>query len=207
MNSPQDLHYYVNPFPAVQEFLNQNFNATSTAIQCLINPPWYQNMQLKLQGIYTLPWQKIKLSVSEQNLPSIPTTASYSFTGAAISKTTCYPSASCGSFVSQPIVQWGVSGRTALSATTGNVQLITPQTLFEEGRNNQLDFRVAKEFHIRERWMIEPTVDFFNLFNSGSVLAIATTYNNVTPGTAGAWKNVNTLLGSRLIKFGVHVDF
>jgi Carboxypeptidase regulatory-like domain len=213
INSPQDLHYAFNPTPAVQEYINQNFNTTGTAYPCLISPPWYQNMQFKMQGIYTLPWQKIKLSVSEQNLPSIPTSASYSFTGAATSKTTCYPAtaANCaaGTFVSVPIVQWGagVTGRTSLSATTGNVQLVTPQTLFEEGRNNQLDFRVAKEFHIKERWTIEPTVDFFNLFDAGSVLAIATTYNSSTPGTPGAWKNVNTLLGSRIIKFGVHVEF
>jgi hypothetical protein len=190
VNSPQDLHYYVNPVPAVQEYLNQNFSSTNTAIPCLISPPWYQNMQLKLQGIYTLPWQKIKLSVSEQNLPSIPTTASFQFTSSAVTwQSPINPS------------------HTTLSAGSANVQLITPQTLFEEGRNNQLDFRVAKEFHIRERWMIEPTVDFFNLFNAGSVLAIATTYNNLAPGTTGAWKNVNTLLGSRLIKFGVHVEF
>ncbi len=205
VNSPMDLYYSFNPSPAVQEYVNQNFNTANTEIPCAINPPWYQNLQFKVQTIYTLPWQKIKLSVSEQNLPSIPLSASDSFS--STSKTTCYPTSSCTSFVAQPVVVWGVSGRTTLSAGTGNVQLITPQTLFQEGRNNQLDFRVAKEFHIRERWMIEPTVDFFNLFDAGSVLAIATTYNNLTPGTTGAWKNVNTLLGPRVIKFGVHVDF
>jgi hypothetical protein len=205
VNSPMDLYYSFNPSPSVQEYVNQNFSTAGTEIPCAINPPWYQNLQFKVQGVYTVPWQKIKLSVSEQNLPSIPLSASDSFS--STSKTTCYPAASCTSFVAQPVVVWGVAGRTTLSAGTGNVQLITPQTLFQEGRNNQLDFRVAKEFHIRERWMIEPTVDFFNLFDAGSVLAIATTYNNLTPGTTGAWKNVNTLLGPRIIKFGVHVDF
>jgi Carboxypeptidase regulatory-like domain len=207
VNSPMDLHYYSTS--TALEFNNQNFSSSNTEIPCLISPPWYQNLQFKMQAVYTLPWQHIKLSVSEQNLPSIATTASYSYTSA--SNTTCYPSTApacaAGTFTSVPVLEWGVAGRTTLSGTTGNVQLITPETLHEEGRNNQFDFRVAKEFHIKERWTIEPTVDFFNLFNAGSVLAMATTYNNITPGTTGAWKNVNTLLNARIIKFGVHVDF
>ncbi len=38
-----------------------------------------QNLQFKMAAVYTLPWQQIKLSVNEQNLPSIPLLASYSY--------------------------------------------------------------------------------------------------------------------------------
>ncbi len=89
---------------------------------------------------------------------------------------------------------------TTLSFGSGSAQLITPQTLFQQGRNNQLDFRIAKEFRIRERWTIEPTVDFFNILDAGSILAMNLGYGS-------AWQNVTTLLAPRTIKFGVHVEF
>jgi hypothetical protein len=123
-------------------------------------------------------------------MTSIPTQASYSFTSSAV---TFLPNS---------------NAHTTLSGgVTDKVELITPQTLFQEGRNNQLDFRVAKEFAIRERWKIEPTLDFFNILNASSILAEATTYNALSLGAPGAWKNVTTLLGARLIKFGIHIDF
>jgi hypothetical protein len=84
---------------------------------------------------------------------------------------------------------------------------VTPQTTYPYGHNNQLDFRMAKEFSVRERWKIEPTMDFFNLFNANSILSINTSYNTTTAGNAGAWRNVTGFLPGCLIKFGVHVDF
>ena len=63
---------------------------------------------------------------------------------------------------------------------------MAPQTTFPYGRNNQLDFRVAEQFSIRERWKIEPTVDFYNLFNADSILSITTSYNTTQASKAGA---------------------
>lgn len=188
VNSPQDLHFFSNS--AALEFNNNNFNAVGSAIPCYIDPPWYQNLQLKLQAVYTIPWRKIRVSISEQNLPSIPTQATYAFTSSAVS------------FVPNS------NGHTALSGgVTNRVELVTPQTLFQEGRNNQLDLRIGKEFRFWGERSVEPTADFFNLFNASSVLAKATTYNALAPGAPGAWNNVTTLLGARIIKFGVHVNF
>ena len=85
--------------------------------------------------------------------------------------------------------------------------MVTPQTNFPYGRNNQLDFRLAKDFQFKERWKVEPTVDFYNLLNASPILSIATGFNQTAPGTAGAWQNVTGLLPGRLIKFGVHLDF
>jgi hypothetical protein len=69
--------------------------------------------------------------------------------------------------------------------------VVAPQTTFPYGRNNQLDFRVAAQFSIRERWKIEPTVDFYNLFNTNSILTITTTYNTTAANSAGARRNAS----------------
>ena len=99
------------------------------------------------------------------------------------------------------------------STATTTIQLVSPNTVFHEGRNNQTDLRVAKTFTLRERYKIEPTVDFFNIFNAATVLSTNTSLGTQT--AAGAvpvsptFQNVASggLLGARMVKFGVHFDF
>jgi len=203
VNSPQDLFWTSNPSPiatSILQFNNPNtVNTASTvgttanlvndAAPCYINPPWYQNLQFKMSAVYTLPWWKIKLSANEQNLPSIPLQGTYSY------KTTNV------SFINP------VPGRTLVGCSACKIEALTPQTIFPFGRDNQLDFRVAKDISITERWKIEPTLDFFNLLNANPILSIGTAYNTSAPGVAGAWRNVTSLLPGRLIKFGVHLNF
>jgi hypothetical protein len=182
VNSPQDLYYTSNVTGASA---NSNFGTTSTLFPCHISPPWYSNTQVKFAVVYPLPWWGIKFSANEQNLPSIPLTASYVFNGGQVS------------FLNP------VAGHTTLSAGAAaqqTIELITPATMFNEGRNNQTDFRMAKNFSIRERWKIEPTVDFYNLFNAHSVLGITTRYG-------ASWQNITSLLPARMLKFGIHIDF
>jgi hypothetical protein len=203
VNSPQDLFWYSNPSPgasSILEFSNNNATNTSSvqgnitalvndATPCHINPPWYQNLQFKMIAVYTLPWWKIRVSANEQNLPSIPLQATYSYNTANVS------------FVN------AAAGRTLVGCSTCKLEALTPQTIFPFGRDNQLDFRLAKDFLITERWKIEPTADFYNLLNANPILTIGTAYNASAPGVAGAWRNVTSLLPGRLIKFGVHLDF
>jgi hypothetical protein len=206
VNSPQDLVWYSNPSPSatttsILEFNNNNATNISSvqgnitplvndAAPCRINPPWYQNLQFKMIAVYTLPWWKIKLSANEQNLPSIPLQATYSFKSANVS------------FINP------VAGHTTLvGCATCKVEALTPQTIFPFGRDNQLDFRLAKDIFITERWKIEPTADFYNVLNANPILTVGTAYNTSAPGTPGAWRNVTSLLPGRLIKFGLHLDF
>ncbi len=91
VNSPQDLHWVSNPSPlssSIIEFTDNNaasnpntgsVQAKNDAVPCYINPPWYQNLELKMAAVYTLPWWSIKLSANEQNLSSIPLQATYSY--------------------------------------------------------------------------------------------------------------------------------
>ena len=196
VNSPQDLHWSSNSTPtstSVIEFGNNNFSTANDAAPCYINPPWYQDLQFKMAAVYTLPWWKIKVSANEQNLPSIPLLGTLS-----------YKAGTSISYVNPT----GHAVATSINGcTTCKVEVVTPQTVFPYGRNNQLDFRVAKDFLIRERWKIEPTADFYNLFNASPILSIATGFNQSAPGTGGAWQNVTGLLPGRLVKFGVHLDF
>jgi len=214
VNSPQDLFWYSNPSPSatttsILEFNNNNATNISSvqgnitplvndAAPCRINPPWYQNLQFKMIAVYTLPWWKIKLSANEQNLPSIPLQGTYSYR--------CSTAATCASAGVQFLPN--SNGHTTFTGNpTNKVEVITPQTLFPFGRDNQLDFRVAKDINITERWKIEPTADFYNLLNANPILTVGTAYNTSAPGVAGAWRNVTSLLPGRLIKFGVHLNF
>ena len=204
VNSPQDLVWSSNPSPgtsSILEFNNNNAVNTSSvqgnittlvndAVPCRINPSWYQNLQFKMIAVYTLPWWKIKLSANEQNLPSISMLATYSFRSSNVS------------FVNP------AQGHTTLvGCTVCKVEALTPQTVYPFGRNNQLDFRVAKDINITERWKLEPTADFFNLLNANPILTVGTAYNTSAPGTPGAWRNATSVLPGRLIKFGLHLDF
>jgi hypothetical protein len=214
VNSPQDLVWTSNPSPSatttsILEFNNNNATNTSSvqgnitalvndAAPCHINPPWYQNLQFKMIAVYTLPWWKIKLSANEQNLPSIPLQGTYSYG--------CSTAAICTGSGVQFLPNTN-NHTTFTGNPTNKVEVLTPQTLFPYGRNNQLDFRIAKDISITERWKIEPTADFFNVLNANPILTIGTAYNTSAPGVAGAWRNVTSLLPGRLIKFGLHLDF
>jgi Carboxypeptidase regulatory-like domain len=204
VNSPQDLFWVSNPSPgasSILEFSNNNaINVSNVqgninplvndAAPCYINPPWYQNLQFKMIAVYTLPWWKIKLSANEQNLPSIPLQATYSFRTSDVS------------FINPVTGHSGLVG-----CSTCKVEALTPQTVYPFGRDNQLDFRVAKDFLITERWKIEPTADFYNVLNANPILTVGTAYNTSAPGTAGAWRNATSILPGRVIKFGVHLNF
>jgi len=191
-NSPQDLNFQ-DYIASTLEYYNNNYDSSlaGSLVPCAINPPWYQNLQFRVRGIYTIPKAKVRVSISEQNLPSIPFVASYQFTSAT------------GNAFS-----YLAGGRTgALSSTTRTVQLITPQALYQEGRNNQLDLSVGRPIKFKEKYTLDPSLDFFNLFNAHSVLATLNGYNTTTPGKTGAWQNVATLLVSRIIKWNLKLNF
>ena len=148
--------------------------------QCHIDPPWYSNTQIKFLGVYPLPW-RFRISGNLQVLPSIPFTASYVATSAQIKS-------SLGRDLS------------AGATSTSTVDLIPNNTEFREGWNTQLDFRLSRNFEFRERWKFEPTLDLFNALNASSVLSANARYGP-------AWQNALVVLGGRVIKFGVQVNF
>jgi hypothetical protein len=133
--------------------------------------------QVKISGAYPLPWD-LMLSGVFQSLPGIPITASYVASNAEVA----------------PFLGRNLSG----GASNVTVELIPPGTLFDK-RTNQLDLRVLRNFRVRGL-RLQGMVDLYNAFNASSILSINTTY-----GTS--WQNPAQLLGARLVKFGVQMNF
>ena len=148
--------------------------------QCHIDPPWYSTTQFKFLGVYPLPWH-FQVSGNVQILPSVPFLASYVATSAQIKSSL---------------------GRDLSAGPTSTValDLIPNNTEFREGWNTQVDFRLSRNFQIGERWKFEPTMDLFNALNASSVLSANSRYGS-------AWQNALIVLGGRVIKFGVQVNF
>jgi hypothetical protein len=144
-------------------------------LNCDVTPPF--QTQVKVLGVYPLPWWGLQTSATFQSLPGPEITASRSYSSAEVSP---------------------VLGRN-LTSGTANVPLIKPGTMYAD-RLNQVDFRASKSFSVRQGRRIQANVDLYNLFNASPVLALNTTY-----GTS--WQQPLQILQGRLSKFGVQLDF
>lgn len=165
-----------------------NFSTTNLReagmYQCRNSSPWSAGTQYKFAVIYTLPGL-IKTSATYQNIAGIPLLASYVASNASVVPTLGRSLAGC-------------RGAAACTATA-TVDLIENNTLFREGRNNQVNLRLTRLFHI-SGMKVEPQVDIFNLLNSNQVLVMTTRYG-------AAWQNATSILAPRVLKFGVQVNF
>jgi hypothetical protein len=85
------------------------------------------------------------------------------------------------------------------ATATASIPLILPNSVYNEGWNRQLDFRVSRTFKFG-RTSILPALDVYNLFNASPVLAVNSAYGP-------AWQNVTSLLGARVAKLGLEVKF
>jgi hypothetical protein len=144
-------------------------------LNCDVTPPF--QTQVKVLGVYPLPWWGLQTSATFQSLPGPEITASRSYSSAEVS---------------------AVLGRN-LTSGTANVPLIKPGTMYAD-RLNQVDFRASKSFRVRQGRRIQANIDLYNLFNVSPVLALNTTY-----GTS--WQQPLQILQGRLLKFGVQLDF
>jgi hypothetical protein len=157
-------------------------------IFCNYQLPWRGQTQVKLNGSYPLPWD-LQASAVFQNLPGIPVTASYVATNAEILPTLGRNLAQCGA---NPICNGTV--------TLNN--LFEPNTVFAD-RLNQLDLRLTKIIAIG-RTRVQGMFDMYNAFNANTVLALNNRYSvtGINP-----WQRPTSILGARLLKFGMQFDF
>ena len=151
---------------------------------CRIAPPWSAATQLKFSVIYPLPWQ-LQASMTYQNNPGISTPASFVASNAAVAPSLGRNLAACGT-------------RLPCNATATK-DLIAPESHFVEPRVQQIDLRLSRIFR-RSTLRVQPHVDIYNLLNANNVLAQVTRFG-------AAWRNATTVLGPRLVKLGVRVDF
>ena len=149
-----------------------------------MSPPWSAGTQVKFSVIYPLPG-RLQFAATYQYNPPIPTTASQVIRNEQIAPSLGRNLASCGTRVP-------CNG-------TATIDLITPNSLYQEERPQQVDVRFSRIF----RWntaRVQPQFDVFNLFNANQVLAMVTRYG-------AAWRNATRVLGPRVMKLGVKVDF
>jgi hypothetical protein len=155
-----------------------------TTAFCDVRPPMQPNV--KLQGVYALPWWNIGASATFQSLPGAQILAQQETTNAQIAPSLGRNLASCGA--------------AAVCAPTVSVllDLLPPATLYGD-RVHQIDLRFTKTIRAG-RTVIRPMVSIYNLLNANPVLA----YNN---RYSSAWPAPTTILTARFADVGVQVDF
>ena len=149
--------------------------------------------QAKVNGSYTLPWQKIQISAVLQNLPGQMILAQWNITQADVAAN-------------------GSLGR-ALSGganTSRVVPLVKPGTEYTP-RRTQLDFRFAKNISLTGARRLQVMADLFNVFNSNA--AVGATSNAGEPPAAinttygPSWLKPLNILQARYVKFGAQFQF
>jgi hypothetical protein len=145
--------------------------------------PWLGSTQIKLSGVYPLPWG-LQASAVFQDLPGAVYQANAVFTNAQIAP-------SLGRNL-------GACGLAATCNSTVSIPLLVPNAL-REPRDVQTDFRIAKNITTRGV-RIQPRIDLYNLFNANSVLAQNNTYGP-------AWRTPTSVLPGRMFKFGAQLNF
>ena len=142
---------------------------------CNVRPPFLT--QVKLVGIYPLPWWGLQTSATFQDLPGPEITASWAAPASAVT---------------------GLGRPLAGGARSVTVALVSPGTLFGD-RLHEVDFRVAKNVKVG-RARLQAQLDLYNLLNANPVLTQNNTYGS-------AWQRPLTILLGRMVKFGVQLDF
>jgi hypothetical protein len=136
--------------------------------------------QVKALGSYTVPRVGVQISGTLISLPGPLILANYNAPNAVVA----------------PSLGRSLSGNAA-NITVG---LQSPGTMYGE-RLNQVDLRVAKILRVgRSRTSLN--LDFLNLFNSNSILAVNNTFGGATP-----WLTPQSILLAGYVKIGAQVDF
>jgi hypothetical protein len=166
------------------EVLNNQVATGATPQQyCAVTSDWEPNY--KLNGVYQLPWQNVRVSGSFLSVPGPYLQGSNNYAAATFAA------------LRRP----GLGGTTVVGLAAGGsktVNLLTPNTLPND-RRNQLDLRFSKILKFGAR-TLDANFDVYNVFNSDAVLGQTNTY-----GTT--WLLPTSILTGRLLKFGARFDF
>jgi hypothetical protein len=161
--------------------LGPNVSGTASPSQRFCNVAPRFLTQLKVLGVYPLPWWGLQTSATFQSMPGPEITALYVASNAQVA----------------PSLGRNLA---AGAAGTASLQLIEPGTQFEK-RLNQLDFRVSRFFKVGAGVSrIQGTIDVYNLLNASSILALNTRYG-------ASWLRPTAILPARFVKFGVQLEF
>src|SRR5262249_8520989 len=139
---------------------------------------WGWAGQTQVKGQFAYPiWYDFRLALTFQNNPGLAQAATLGFTNAQVA-----PSL----------------GRN-LSTGSGAVLNLMARNSVYEPRYSQFDVRLSRRFKFGQL-RIEPRADVYNLFNSVTALGSISGYGSI-------WLRPTDVLGARLAKFGVQVDW
>lgn len=164
--------------------LTDNCAAPDFAAQfCRNTLPWAGTTQLKISGIYPLPWG-LQTSWVFINLPGTP-----------INATQIVPNAQIAPSLGRNL---GQCRGAAVCNGTATVTIIEPNTR-RESRQTQLDLRFSKNLQIGKT-RIQPRLDIYNLLNVNSILASNSRFGP-------QWLQPTDVLPGRMFKFGAQLNF
>jgi hypothetical protein len=144
---------------------------------CHVETPYLT--QFKLLGAYTIPRIDVQAAVTVQSIP-----------GPQLAANVNLPSAAVTPSLGRPL--------TAGPTSNATINVIEPGTLYGD-RLNQVDLRLGKVFRFGDR-RAAVNFDLFNVANANAVLT-----ENMTFGPV--WRQPLSILGARLAKVSVNVDF
>ncbi len=151
---------------------------------CEVTPPWAAETQVKFMVVYPLPYG-LQTSAIYQNIPGLPTSASYVASNAEIQPTLGRALGSCRGQV----------------PCTGTATLdLFPNRIHYEKRLQQIDLRFSRLFRFGSQGRVQGNLDVYNLFNANNVL-------NMTTRFGPAYLNAIQIMGGRLAKVSVQLDF
>ena len=166
-----------------------NVNASNSPSQfCHRENPWPAGTQVKFGLAYPLPWWGLQTSATYQNLPGLVFNSSYVATNAEIAQSLGRNVGSCGTAA-------------VCAATVTLTNALYPPSSQSEGRLNQLDLRLTKIVALG-RYRVKGNFDVYNVFNTATILSQNTTYS-----TTNTYLRPTSILGPRMFKFGVNLDF
>ena len=154
--------------------------------QCRVVRPNYGHSQVKFSGAYPLPYG-VEVSVVYQNIPGTPIQASATFFNADVAPSLGRNLSSC-------------PAPTGACNATVTLNLLTPNANYE-GRINQVDFRVTKEF--RQLGRVRATLDLYNALNASPILG----RNNAFGTTGAGWGRPTTIMPGRIVKLGAQYSW
>jgi hypothetical protein len=144
---------------------------------CRVESPYLT--QVKMLGAYTVPVIDVQTSLTFQSIP-----------GPQLVANTVFPSSAVAPSLGRPL--------TAGPNANVSVNVIEPGTEYGD-RLNQVDLRIGKIFRFAGR-RAAVNFDMFNVLNANAVLTENQNFGAV-------WRQPLSIVGARLLKFSVNVDF
>ena len=154
---------------------------------CHVSPALSAGTQARVSAVYPLVWS-VRVSGNYQNVPAVPTTASWSAPNVEIAPGLGRNLAACPA--------------TGTCTATATIDLISPQTYFREERIQLLSIAINRDIQW-QNYRFSPRIELYNALNSSAV----TSLNNTFAGNGAAWQQIRNVIPPRLLKFSVQVDF